>query len=308
MTRGTRTAPCPYCSAPLPFGTYYCRHCNRNLPDRVETVKASDVAAPPPIVVTRPKPRQPFRVSSGVRLYCSLIPAAIGVPLGYLNPEWAPPGWFMTSLGLCFMFRGGSRVLRFAGALALPFVLLIPPLNQLSVRQAERNGRDRPEVSASGGTSSELSRRPGYVSRAEFGAQWPLTVDEGVLICANNAVLFETGGRRYAVNGTAKRQGVPPIDPIWRSAPPLFGVTPLERIPEPERRRAFRSLVECQDRGSSTEHDTECYTKSATKHRLAAKEMRQISTEGVSLGWPPLRPTRVNIGPLIDRGLALCRR
>lgn len=40
------------------------------------------------------------------------------------------------------------------------------------------------------------------VSRADFGADWPLTVESGVLSCiAPSSVVFEANGRMYAVNG-----------------------------------------------------------------------------------------------------------
>lgn len=53
------------------------------------------------------------------------------------------------------------------------------------------------------------------VSAADFGDKWPLTVDSGVLRCEEQAVVFRYEGVDYAVNGTAKSRGYPPIDPIW---------------------------------------------------------------------------------------------
>ena len=62
------------------------------------------------------------------------------------------------------------------------------------------------------------------VSASDFGDKWPLTVSEGLLGCSPagrlQAVTFETAaGIIYAVNGTAKSSGFPPIEEIWRPDP-----------------------------------------------------------------------------------------
>jgi hypothetical protein len=159
--------------------------------------------------------------------------------------------------------------------------------------------------------SSEGSRPAGYVSRIEYGDAWPLTVDEGVLVCdqsrsALGAVVFSTGDRRYGVNGTAKSQGIPPIDPIWRTTTLALDYPALTRVPEDQRRRIFGSVVTCQDAGSGSAHDEACLVRARERFKLTAVELTRITSEGVSMRWPPLTPARVNIGPLIDRGLKLC--
>jgi hypothetical protein len=59
-----------------------------------------------------------------------------------------------------------------------------------------------------------------WVTARQFGNDWPLTVRSGTLRCDDDAVLFETGGRSYAVNGTAKTlTGHPDIRPIWAANP-----------------------------------------------------------------------------------------
>jgi len=166
---------------------------------------------------------------------------------------------------------------------------------------------------ASGCGWLETKVRAVYVSQDEFGERWPLTVSAGVLLCdqtvsAGGAVLFETGGERYALNETAKSLGYPPIDRVWKRTQPRSEFTRVDPVPEPDRRRAFRSLVECQDRDWSAERDKECYTAVAAQYRLSTDEMQQISVEGVSASWPPLTAGRVDIGPLVDHGLALCAR
>lgn len=47
----------------------------------------------------------------------------------------------------------------------------------------------------------------GYVSRALMGDAWPLTIDEGTIVCDRTAILLRApDGRLYAVNGTALGQ------------------------------------------------------------------------------------------------------
>ncbi len=62
-------------------------------------------------------------------------------------------------------------------------------------------------------------RPSGDVSRAEFGDDWPLTVEAGELLCIDQAVVLDTGGITYAVNGTAKdradESGWQDIEAIW---------------------------------------------------------------------------------------------
>jgi hypothetical protein len=62
-------------------------------------------------------------------------------------------------------------------------------------------------------------RPSGDVSRAEFGDKWPLTVEAGELLCIDQAVVLDTGGITYAVNGTAKDRadasGWQDIEAIW---------------------------------------------------------------------------------------------
>lgn len=42
------------------------------------------------------------------------------------------------------------------------------------------------------------------ISKTDYGADWPFSIDGGVLKCDRSAVLFLANGKRYAVNGTAK--------------------------------------------------------------------------------------------------------
>ena len=69
------------------------------------------------------------------------------------------------------------------------------------------------------------------VSRADFGEEWPLTVDSGVLSCEGAGSVYFTAddGRRYAVNGTAMTAGdAQRIDAIWADDP--TGLSPKKNI------------------------------------------------------------------------------
>jgi hypothetical protein len=69
------------------------------------------------------------------------------------------------------------------------------------------------------------------VSRTDFGEEWPLTVDSGVLSCEGAGSVYFTSrdGKRYAVNGTAMTAGdAEQIDPIWEEDP--RGLSPKKNI------------------------------------------------------------------------------
>lgn len=71
--------------------------------------------------------------------------------------------------------------------------------------------------------ATELASNERYVSKAEFGAEWPLTVSEGILRCEGaGAVTFEAQDTVYAVNGLAGGldAGIE-IEPIWADDPEL---------------------------------------------------------------------------------------
>lgn len=78
--------------------------------------------------------------------------------------------------------------------------------------------------------TSGLADNELLVTRDDYGDDWPLTVDEGILSCERgSAVVFTTDGRRYAVNGTAMTLNLgADLDPIW--APDPAGVTPKMNI------------------------------------------------------------------------------
>ena len=57
------------------------------------------------------------------------------------------------------------------------------------------------------------------VTKEEYGESWAFTVNSGSLYSESGAAIFESGGIKYGLNGTAKGRGYPPIDSIWRMHP-----------------------------------------------------------------------------------------
>jgi len=59
------------------------------------------------------------------------------------------------------------------------------------------------------------------ISRADFGDEWPLTVDEGELRCEppSRVVFTDPDGKEWGVNGMAVTHGYPEIDSIWADNP-----------------------------------------------------------------------------------------
>lgn len=60
------------------------------------------------------------------------------------------------------------------------------------------------------------------LTKEQYGDKWPLTVSSGHVECKNNAVIFHSNGKTYAVNGVAKTQGYSEINAIWEDAPAFF--------------------------------------------------------------------------------------
>ena len=154
------------------------------------------------------------------------------------------------------------------------------------------------------GPAQDPTRR--QISRSEFGDTWPFTVESGELACVGPGknVVLTTGGTTYGVNGTAKSR-YPTVDPIWKEQPleeELGTAKSLHRLPEEQRRTVFVGIVGCEDDAQ----EDRCKEALRRRETLTEDELQQINTEGSMKGWPPLTPTRVNIGPIIQAGLALC--
>lgn len=83
-------------------------------------------------------------------------------------------------------------------------------------------------VAAFGLTACGGSTDPGYVTAADMGDQWPLTVDAGTLHCYNGAqITITVGAQEYAINGPAQTNrgdGVKLIDEIRADQPGDLGL------------------------------------------------------------------------------------
>lgn len=64
------------------------------------------------------------------------------------------------------------------------------------------------------------------VTRGDYPATWPLTVDAGTLECIDGGkVTIKIGSIRYALNGTARTDNtLEPVDPIWADDPHTPGL------------------------------------------------------------------------------------
>lgn len=165
------------------------------------------------------------------------------------------------------------------------------------------------------------------VTRAEYGEQWPFTVDSGTLVCVEaSAVLFRTDGGLYALNGRARgsRRWAEP-DAILKTGELMAGeYEPVARLEETQRRAIFAASVACEDDGDrvgeaaggslaqqaaiARRSSDECKVGLRTARGLSESEARQIGLEGGSKGWSPLSPHRVgSINELIADGLKLCQ-
>lgn len=67
---------------------------------------------------------------------------------------------------------------------------------------------------------------PGFMSRTEFGEDWPLTVESGTVACLRpSIVVFYAEGVTYAINGVAQSTDeYADIRPIWRDHPIVEGL------------------------------------------------------------------------------------
>lgn len=152
------------------------------------------------------------------------------------------------------------------------------------------------------------------VSQQDYGDKWPFTVENGFLSCVDeglklgvriSSVLFRTGNTVHGLNGTARDQGYPAPTSI-RKTQSFGSVQPITRLPEAKRRSIFANVVACEDANPSREASQSCKAKLRQAEKLSADELRTISYEGTTAGWPPLDPTYMDVQPVIAKGLSLC--
>lgn len=74
-------------------------------------------------------------------------------------------------------------------------------------------------------------REPGYVSRADLGDDWPLTVEKAVVSCepftdSVHLPIVKVGDVEYGLTGQAVTQGYTELaddDPVWADNPRIDG-------------------------------------------------------------------------------------
>jgi hypothetical protein len=62
---------------------------------------------------------------------------------------------------------------------------------------------------------SETTHNERKITKAEYGEKWPFTVEEGILKCINDGVIFTVNRKSYGINGRAKTDGYADPQEIW---------------------------------------------------------------------------------------------
>lgn len=81
-----------------------------------------------------------------------------------------------------------------------------------------------------GGGSYQATTKTGKrvkLTRSQYGAKWPLTVDSCEVECVGKArmLVMHANGKTYAINGSAHDMGgYPFFDEIWRDDPEVRGI------------------------------------------------------------------------------------
>ncbi|WP_282014631.1 DUF2511 domain-containing protein [Marinifilum flexuosum] len=61
------------------------------------------------------------------------------------------------------------------------------------------------------------------VLKSEFGESWPFTVDKGIVLNYNNAVIFRHENTEYGLNGFSLNRGYEEVENIWSDNPAIPG-------------------------------------------------------------------------------------
>lgn len=74
-------------------------------------------------------------------------------------------------------------------------------------------------------TTVPSAKGPLLISRSEFGSEWPFTVENGIINCIGQSVIFTVNGVTYGVNGSADAtKRYRDIRPIWTDNPDIEGL------------------------------------------------------------------------------------
>jgi hypothetical protein len=141
------------------------------------------------------------------------------------------------------------------------------------------------------------------ISRRELTDGWPFIPAEGALGCLSDAVVFRAAGVSYALNDAARSRGYAQVDPIVLTTPGRPS-NPLGRITQDERMRVFAAADACRVHPQPSV----CRQELARAHTLTSDELAQIEVEGRERSWPPVPRHPRSLTPVLNAGLALCRR
>jgi hypothetical protein len=142
-----------------------------------------------------------------------------------------------------------------------------------------------------------------YVSRSELGLLWPLEIGQGTIGCVSGAIVFRGQGINYALNDAARSRGFRPIDSIWEDRTEGWPSNPLKRIAQDMRKRIYAELATCQKAQDSV---SACKERVRVRAQLTEAELEQVIAEGVERRWPPLKPNRKSLDPLLNVCTGLC--
>jgi hypothetical protein len=87
---------------------------------------------------------------------------------------------------------------------------------------------------------------------------------------------------------------------MWEDRTEGWPSNPLKRIPQDTRKRIYAEIAAC-DKAPST-----CKEGIRVRAKLTESELDQVIAEGVERRWPPQKPNRKSLDPLLNVGTKLC--
>lgn len=128
---------------------------------------------------------------------------------------------------------------------------------------------------------------------------------------ASTAVDRAVADRTYAVNGmaigAATERGWLNVEYITKEKSIELKTGYVQRLSEGDRRFIFAKWIDCENRFEGRAVRDRCTTDLRTNMKVTREEAALIRNEGVTVGWPPLRPLREPVADIIAEGLKLCR-
>ena len=100
--------------------------------------------------------------------------------------------------------KTGNIILRALFSFFSPIILWIALLLFFSLFAPERVVQNRTRLPDNSTQPPEKISNTLKISEQTFDGNYPFIVSSGILKCQNNAIIFTTNGRNYAINGTAR--------------------------------------------------------------------------------------------------------